>query len=108
MIGKAAKVRRLAVDLGGGRQRRLHARQSGVHQLQRAVHVDVPVKEQVDFGGAAAGDGIHMVEARHDVDGFFERLGDRHQHLVDGRDAVVDADDDAREIGVGENRDREW
>ena len=43
---------------------RLHTRQSRVDQLQRAVHVGIPVEEQVDFGGAAAGDGEQMVEAR--------------------------------------------
>ena len=33
------------------------------------------------------------------------RLRDRDLHLIDGRDAVIDADHDAREIGIRENRD---
>ena len=33
--------------------------------------------------------------------------GDRDQHLVDGKDAVIDADHDAREIGLREHRHRD-
>ena len=40
-------------------------------------------------------------------DGVFERLGDGDQHLVDGEDAVIGADHDAREISIGEHRDWE-
>ena len=40
------------------------------------------------------------------VHGFLERARDGDEHLIDGRNAVIDADYDAREIGVGENRDR--
>ena len=49
MIGNAANVRRLAVIFARRGQRRLRARQRRVHQLQRPVHVHVPVEEQVDF-----------------------------------------------------------
>ena len=46
-----------------------------------------------------------MVQPRYRVDGFLERLGHGDQHLVDGEDAVIDADHDARKIGIRENRD---
>ncbi len=48
-----------------------------------------------------------MVQARHLVDGVFERLGDGDQHLVDGEDAVIHADHDARKIGIRKDRDRD-
>src|SRR5262249_16195970 len=63
----------------------------------------VPVKEEIDFGGAAAGDGAHGPQTGNAVYSFFDRLGDGDEHLVDGRDAVVDADHNAREIGAWEN-----
>ncbi len=68
------------------------------------IHVHVPVEEQVDLRRAAAGDGLHVVEARHRVDGFLD--GPRHgdQHLIDGHDAVLHAEHNAREIGFRENR----
>ena len=44
-------------------------------------------------------------EAGDAVDGVFDGLGDGDLHLLDGHDAVVDADDDAREIGLGEDGD---
>ena len=47
-----------------------------------------------------------VLQARHAVHRLFDRPRDRDLHLVDGRDAVVDADHDAREIGGRENRDR--
>ena len=39
------------------------------------------------------------------LSGLFDGPGDGDQHLVDGHDAVIHADDDAREIGLGEDRD---
>ena len=90
----------------GGRQRGLHARQRRVHVLQRLEHVDAPVEEQIDFRRAAAGDGANLLQAGHAVHGLFDGPRDRHLHLIDGRDAVVDADHDAREIGGGEDRHR--
>ena len=52
--------------------------------------------------------GPQVIQALHRVDGLFERLGDRDQHLVDGEHAVVDADHDAREIRVRETPRPEW
>ena len=63
MIGNAANVSRLAVTLAVGGKRGLHARQRRVDQFQRLEHVDFPGEEQVDFRRAAAGDGLHAVEA---------------------------------------------
>ena len=46
-----------------------------------------------------------VTQAGDAVDGVFDGLGDGDLHLLDGHDAVVDADDDAGEIGVGKDRD---
>ena len=69
-------------------------------------HVHVPVEEQIDFRRAAAGDGAHRCKPGNAVDRFFDRTRDGDHHLVDRHHAVIDADDDAREIGRRENRDR--
>ncbi len=106
MIGNAAKVRRFGGDLSDRRQRRLDSGQRGVHQFQRAVHVHVPGEEQVDLGGAAAGDGPQMIEALHRVDCFFDGPRHLHHHLVDGEDPGIHADHDARKVGAREDRDR--
>ena len=73
-------------------------------ELKGLEHVHVPVEEEADLGGAAAGGGAHGDEAGDAVDGVFDGLGDGDLHLLDGHDAVVDADDDAREIGLREDR----
>src|SRR6266403_278010 len=54
-------------------------------------HVGIPIEEKIDFGGAAAGDGLNLQQTRDAVDGFFDQAGDHHEHLVDGHDAVVHA-----------------
>src|ERR1035438_9886822 len=80
--------------------------QRRIHQLQRAEHVHFPRKEQVDFHLPAAGNGLHQPHSLHAVHGFFNRPRYRHQHLVDGRDAVIHADDDARKIRRRKHRHR--
>ncbi len=84
----------------------MQAGNDGVDALQRENHVAIPVKEKIDFGGTTAGDGLDFLQAGDAVDGFLERTRDDHEHLVDRHNAVVDADDDAREVGVREDRDR--
>ena len=44
------------------------------------------------------------LQSLHAVDGFFQRAGNRHHHLVDRHHAVVNADDHAREIRGREHR----
>ena len=39
-----------------------------------------------------------MLESGNAAHGLLDRTGDGHFHLLDGHDAVVDADDDAWEI----------
>ena len=94
-------------DLRRRRQLGLDARNRGVDTLQRLEHVDLPREEQIDFHSAAAGDRPHDLEALHGVDRLFDLARDRHLHLVDRRDAVVDADDDSGEVDFGKNRDRD-
>jgi hypothetical protein len=79
--------------------------ESGVNQLKRGDHVLVPGEEEADFGAAAAGGRAHSGEAGDGVNRVFDRLGDEDLHLFDGHDAVVDADDDAGEVGLGEDGD---
>ena len=92
-------------DVHGGRQGALHGRHGGVDPLEGLEHVHVPIEVQINFGGAAAGDGLNRLQSLHAVDGFLQRAGDGHHHLVDGHDAVIDSDDHAREIGGGKHRD---
>jgi len=57
MGSRVAKVRRFDGDLCGGGKGLLDAGDGGIDELQSLEHVDVPVEEEADFGGAAAGDG---------------------------------------------------
>lgn len=92
---------------GGGRQLALHLGHGGVDQLQGGDHIDLPVEVEVNFGRAAAGDGGDLLQAGNAVDGFLERAGDGDHHLVNRHHAVVHADDNAGEIGLGEDGDGE-
>src|SRR6185437_12596404 len=92
---------------GRSRQAALHLGQRSVDQLQRGHHVDVPIEVQVHLGRAAAGDGLHRLQAGYAVDGFFERAGNGDHHLVNGHHAVVHADHDPGEIGLREYRNRQ-
>ena len=92
-------------DLRGGGEGLLDAGDGGVDELEGLEHVDVPVEEEADFGGAAAGGGADGDEAGDAVDGVFDGAGDGDFHLLDGHDAVVDADDDAGEVGLRKDGD---
>ena len=46
----------------------------GVDELQSVEHVDIPVEEEADFGGAAAGDGADGEQAGDAVDRVFDGL----------------------------------
>src|SRR6266853_3949482 len=88
----------------GGGKFRLHAGGDRIHALQSLYHVHVPVEKKIDFSGATAGDGKNALQAGNIVNRFFNRSGNGNQHLVDGHDAVVHANHNAREIGAGKNR----
>ena len=98
-----------AVDVEAGRrgERRRDLGDPALHEVQRVEDVDVPAEENADLGGAACGDRAYRRDPRHQTDRLLDRA--RYaQHLdVDGSDAVVDQYDDAREIGLRKDRDRE-
>ena len=77
----------------------MKARDDRVDALERENHVRLPIEEEIDFGGASAGDGLHSLQSGYAVDGFFDGAGDRYEHLVDRHYAIVDADDNAGKIG---------
>ena len=103
--GEHGKGEAMCFHLRGGWKLGLQASHNRIDSLQGQNHVGIPIEEKIDFGGAAAGDGLNLQQTRHTVDGFFDRAGDHHQHLVDGHDAVVHANDDAGEIRVWKNGD---
>ena len=74
-----------------------------IDELKRAEHVDVPVEEETDFSGAAAGVRTHGEQAGDRIDGILDWLCDGYLHLFDGHNTVVDADDDAREVCFGKD-----
>ncbi len=96
--GKGGEGEPVGGEAGGAGQGLLRAAECGVDELQGAKHIGVPVEEEADLCGAAAGGGAHGGEAGNAVDGVFNGLGDGDLHLLDGHDAVVDADDDAGEV----------
>ena len=68
-------------------------------------NVDAPIEEEGDFGGAAGGGGAYGDEPGDAVDGVLDGFGDGDLHLLDGHDAVIDADDDAGKVGLRKDRD---
>jgi hypothetical protein len=100
---KAGEIEAVCVNGRGRRQRALNAGDGRVDHEQRLLHVHAPIERQIDFRGAAAGGGAHILKAGNAVERFFQRTGDGDFHLIDRHHAVIDADDDAREIRRGEN-----
>src|SRR6185312_12349185 len=90
---------------GGGGKLLLHLRQLLVNQQQSLDHVCVPGKEQIDFRRSAAGDGAHRDQTGHGVHRFLDGPRDGDLHLLDGRDSVIDADDDARKVRLWKDGD---
>ena len=103
--GKGREREPVRSDLGRGRQRLLHLGERRIHQLERLVHVHVPIEEQADFGLAAAGNGANGDQPRHGVYRILDGLGDRDLHLLHRHHAVVDADDYARKVRLRKDRD---
>ncbi len=58
--GKAGKVEAVRLDDGRRRQLGANARQRGIYQLERGNHIHVPVEEQINFSGAATGNGADI------------------------------------------------
>ena len=50
----------MGFDFGARGKLGLNARDGRVHVLERLEHVDVPVEEEVDLRGAAAGNRLHV------------------------------------------------
>src|SRR5256885_12983517 len=93
----------VSFDFCAGRKFGLQARDDGIHALKRENHVRIPVEEQIDFCGTAAGDGLYGLEARDAIDGFFDGARNRDEHLIDRHHAVVHAYHDAGKIGRRKN-----
>ena len=101
--GKTRKRQAIRLDVHGGRQGGLYRRQGGVDPLEGLEHVHVPIEVQIDFGGAATGDGLNRLQPFHAVDGLLQRARDGHHHLVDRHDTVINPDDHTREICGGKH-----
>src|SRR5262249_34537979 len=104
---EARKIETVRPNLHGRAEAALEASHGGVDHLERQDHVDAPVEEQVDLGGPAARHRADRPEAGHASDRLFDRPRDRHLHLLDRHDAVVDADDDPRKIRRRKHGDRQ-
>ena len=94
------------VETRARRQVGCDLRNPALHQMQRVQDVHVPTEENVDFGGAAAGDRSHGSDAWNQADRLFERPC-HCQHLdIDWSDAVIDQNHDPRKVCLGENGNR--
>ncbi len=103
--GECGEGELMGGDFGGGRELLLDLGEGGVGELQGEVHVTGPIEEEADLSGAAAGGAADGDEAGDAVDRVLDGLGDGDLHLLDGHDAVIDADDDAGKVGIGKDRD---
>jgi len=101
--GKTRKRKAIRFDVHGGRQRTLDCRHRGIDPLKGLEHIHIPVKVQVDFGGAATGNGLNRLQPFHAVDGLLQRARDGHHHLVDRHNAVINTDDYTRKIRGGKH-----
>ena len=77
-----------------------------MYQLESLEHVHVPIEEQINLSGTAAGNGLHTLQPRDAVYSLFHRTGNGDHHLVNWHHPVINADDDAGEICFRENGDR--
>ena len=68
--GKNGKGQAVRVNFCGWREFALQTRDESIDALKREDHVAVPVEEEIDFGGAAAGDGLDFLQAGNAIDGF--------------------------------------
>ena len=104
MIGKAANVRRFVVSLVVGG--RVGWTRASAASTNCSVWNMSTFQEKYRSTSAEPRLVIDFTRSQplHAVDGLFDRACDGDQHLVDRRDAVIDADDDAREVGRREDR----
>ena len=94
-----------------GRARR--RRERGTDLTEPAVdvelgldHVDLPVEEDTDLGRSAAGGGANGDGAGNILHRFLDGTCNGGHHLVRWHHAIIHQNDDAREIGLRENRRR--
>src|SRR5262249_32694383 len=87
--GESSEGEAVGFEFGGGRKFGLQASNGGVDALQGHDHIVLPFKEEINFSGAAAGNGDDTLEAGDIVHGLFDGAGDGDQHLVNRHDAVV-------------------
>ena len=93
------------VDLGlGGRRQRGPDLGQPAEDVELGLdHVDFPIEEDIDLGRAAAGGRADGANAGDVLHALFDRPGDDGHHLVGRHDPVVDEDDDAGKIRLGED-----
>src|SRR5262249_15939533 len=81
-------------------------RQTRLDQLQHLDDVDTPIEIQTDFGRAAGRFRLDARDAEDTVHRLFDGTSDGNQSLVGRCFAVIDDDDDAREISLRKDGDR--
>src|SRR5213594_681244 len=74
--------------------------------MQGVEYVDIPAEENADFGRSSTCDRSHRGYPRHQANRFLDWTGDRQHLHVNRRDAIVNKDHDAREIGLW--KDGDW
>ena len=104
---KGRKRKTVGRDTGGRGQCLGNSRKGRIGKLQSVEHIHIPIEKQADLRGTTAGSAANRSQARNGVHCIFNRLGDRHLHLFDRHDAIVDADHHTRKICVGKDRDRQ-
>jgi hypothetical protein len=80
---------------------------AALDQVQGVQDVHAPAEEDADLRRAARGDGADVGDAWNQADGFLDGPCHRERLDVHGRDAVVDQDHDAGEVGLRQDGDRE-
>src|SRR5256885_2886662 len=105
-MGKLANVMRLAtmVAVGGSSD---CTREMAEFTYCRVWNISMfQSKKKINLGRAAPGVRPDLQESWDTVDCLFDGTGDRDHHLVDGHDAVIGGNQNAREIGGRKKRNR--
>src|SRR5205085_8107285 len=78
--------------------RRSELRETSLDELERLFDVHAPREEEINFAGAARRDGTDARDAGDAVHRLLDGARDGDERLLRGHDAVVNDDDDAREV----------
>src|SRR5437867_2378686 len=103
-IGDRREVHAVNLGPGGAGQRIADLREAAEDIKLRPHHVHLPGEEQVNLGRASTCGGTDRLAPGNVLHRLLDGPGERGHHFVGWHYAVVHHDDNAWEVGLGEDR----